>query len=83
MLYNSAAFTAVLDTVTREKHSSFTAPEARAVADAYGIPVPNEALATSAADAARAAKVIGFPVALRIASPEGRLKIDPAQNGEY
>ncbi len=36
----------------------------------YGIPVTKECLATSADDAARAAKEIGFPVAMKIVSPQ-------------
>jgi acetyltransferase len=40
------------------------------VARAYGIPVPEEVLAISAAQAAAAARKLGFPVALKIASPD-------------
>ncbi len=40
------------------------------VARAYGIPVPQEVLANSAAQAAAAARKLGFPVALKIASPD-------------
>ena len=76
MQYNREAVATILDTVKREKRTSLTAPESRAVAEAYGIPMPNEALATSAADAARAAKEIGFPVALKIASPDILHKTD-------
>jgi acetyltransferase len=36
----------------------------------YGIPVTQERLATSAAEAARAAQEIGFPVAMKIVSPQ-------------
>ena len=36
----------------------------------YGIPVTNERLVTSAAEAARAAQEIGFPVAMKIVSPQ-------------
>ena len=36
----------------------------------YGIPVTHERLVTSAAEAARAAQEIGFPVAMKIVSPQ-------------
>src|SRR5207302_624367 len=44
--------------------------EGKLVCDAYGIPVPKEAFATSAADAAKLATGMGFPVVLKIVSPE-------------
>src|SRR4029077_7072255 len=36
----------------------------------YGIPVTHERVVTSAAEAARAAQEIGFPVAMKIVSPQ-------------
>ena len=38
--------------------------------DAYGIPVPKEGVASSAAEAAKLATSMGFPVVLKIVSPE-------------
>jgi acetyl coenzyme A synthetase (ADP forming)-like protein len=67
---------AVLDAVRAEGRTSLTAPEAKRVCEAYGIPLPKEALATSATDAARAAASIGFPVVLKIASPDILHKTD-------
>jgi hypothetical protein len=43
---------------------------------AFKLPLVREALATSAAEAARAAKRIGFPVALKLASPDFPHKTD-------
>ena len=43
----------VLDRVKADKRTSLTAPEGKLVCDAYGIPVPKEGLAKSAAEAAR------------------------------
>ncbi|HEX9015326.1 MAG TPA: acetate--CoA ligase family protein [Chloroflexota bacterium] len=44
--------------------------EARLVLTAYGIPVPASSLASTPADAARMASEIGFPVVMKIASPD-------------
>jgi acetyl coenzyme A synthetase (ADP forming)-like protein len=47
-----------------------TAPEAKTVCDAYGIPVPKEGLATSADAAVKLAEGMGFPVVMKIVSPD-------------
>ena len=60
----------VLDKVKAEGRASLTAPEGKLVCDAYGIAVPKEVVATSAADAAKIALGMGFPVVLKIVSPE-------------
>jgi acyl-CoA synthetase (NDP forming) len=60
----------ILNQVKTEGRSSLTAPEGKLVCDAYGIPVPKEGLATSAASAAKLASSMGFPVVLKIVSPE-------------
>src|ERR1700730_14228994 len=39
----------ILDTVKADKRTSLTAPEGKLVCDAYGIPVPKEGVAKSAA----------------------------------
>ncbi len=44
--------------------------ESKAILSAYGIPVNHTVAASSAADAAAVASVIGFPVALKINSPD-------------
>jgi acetyl coenzyme A synthetase (ADP forming)-like protein len=67
---DKAAVRSVLDRVKAENRNSLTAPEAKIVCDAYGIPVPQEGLATSAADAARLAESMGFPVVMKIVSPD-------------
>ncbi|MFD3521044.1 acetate--CoA ligase family protein [Streptomyces sp. NPDC058653] len=56
--------------------TSLTAPEGKAITDAYGIPTPGEALAESADDAVAVAARIGFPVAMKIVSPEILHKTD-------
>src|SRR5438874_1707721 len=60
----------VLDTVKAEKRTSLTAPEGKLVCDAYGIPVPKEGVAKSAAEAAKLATGMGFPVVMKIVSPD-------------
>src|SRR5215212_8179520 len=60
----------VLDRVKAEGRTALTAPEGKLVCDAYGIPVPKEGVANSAADAAKLADGMGFPVVLKIVSPD-------------
>ena len=60
----------VLDAVKAAGRESLTAPEGKLVCDAYGIGVPQEALATSAAEAGRLAASMGFPVVMKIVSPD-------------
>jgi len=61
---------AVLDGVKSAGRNSLTAPECKQVCDAYGIPLPKEGLASSAAEAAKIAGDIGFPVVMKIVSPD-------------
>jgi acyl-CoA synthetase (NDP forming) len=60
----------VLAKVKAEGRTSLTAPEGKLVCDAYGIPVPKEGVAISARDAAKLAQGMGFPVVLKIVSPD-------------
>ena len=61
---------AVLDRVKSEGRTSLTAPECKTVCDAYEIPVPREGLAQSAAEASAIADDIGYPVVMKIVSPD-------------
>src|SRR5438552_17993129 len=70
MTSNKTGVRDILDKVKAEGRTSLTAPEGKLVCDAYGIPVPKEGVATSAADAAKLATGMGFPVVLKIVSPE-------------
>src|SRR6201988_763964 len=67
---NKDAVRKVLDAVKADKRTSLTAPEGKLVCDAYGIPVPQEGVASNAAEAAKLAAGMGFPVVLKIVSPE-------------
>jgi acetyl coenzyme A synthetase (ADP forming)-like protein len=60
----------VLEAVRAEGRTSLSAPEAKRVCDAYGIAVPQEGLATSAEEAVALAEEIGYPVVLKIVSPD-------------
>lgn len=60
----------ILARVKSEGRNSLSAPEAKLVADAYGIPVPQEALADSGDTAVALAEKMGFPVVLKIVSPD-------------
>src|SRR4030081_3618218 len=60
----------ILDSVKADKRTSLTAPEGNLVCDAYGIPVPKEGVAKSAAEAAKIAADMGFPVVMKIVSPD-------------
>ncbi len=60
----------VLEAVRGEGRTSLSAPEAKRVCDAYGIAVPQEGLATSSEQAVELAREIGFPVVLKIVSPQ-------------
>lgn len=60
----------VLERVQAEGRESLTAPEAKAVAEAYGIAVPREGLAGSADEAVSLAEGMGWPVVLKIVSPQ-------------
>ena len=70
MANNKTLVSGVLDQAKAEGRTSLTAPEGKLVCDAYGITVPKEGVATTAAEAAKLAAGMGFPVVLKIVSPE-------------
>ncbi len=76
MSYDRASVRQVLDRVKAEQRSSLSPAESKILCDAYGIPVPQEALAASAKEAARLAGEIGFPVVMKIVSPDILHKTD-------
>jgi acetyl coenzyme A synthetase (ADP forming)-like protein len=71
-----AAVRKILDQALVEGRRALTAPEGRQVAEAYGIDTPGEAVAGSAAEAAALAAELGFPVVLKIVSPDILHKTD-------
>ncbi|WP_326809154.1 acetate--CoA ligase family protein [Streptomyces sp. NBC_01775] len=66
----AAEVRAVLAAARAAGRTALTAPEGKAVADAYGIPVPEEGLAETVDEAVALADRIGFPVAMKIVSPD-------------
>src|SRR6201996_6041117 len=70
MTHSKDAVRKILDAVKADKRTSLTAPEGKLVCDAYGIPVPKEGVAKSAAEAAKIATGMGFPVVMKIVSPD-------------
>src|SRR6478609_1185378 len=70
MSYDKAKVRQVLDEVKKAGRDSLTAPEGKLVCDAYGISVPKEGVVTSAAEASKLAGSMGFPVVMKIVSPD-------------
>jgi acetyl coenzyme A synthetase (ADP forming)-like protein len=60
----------VLDKAKAEGRQALTAPEGKLLCDAYGIKVPQEGVAGSAEEAAILASGMGFPVVMKIVSPD-------------
>jgi acetyl coenzyme A synthetase (ADP forming)-like protein len=60
----------ILDTAKAEGRTALTAPEAKELCDLYGIPVPQEGVAKTADEAVRLADGMGYPVVLKIVSPQ-------------
>jgi len=70
MNFDKARVRQVLDAVKAAGRDSLTAPEGKLVCDAYGISVPQEGVAASAAEAGKMAAAMGFPVVMKIVSPD-------------
>ena len=70
MGYDTSIVRQVLDQVKADGRTALTAPEAKQVCDAFAIPLPDEGLATSTDRAASVADDIGYPVVMKIVSPD-------------
>jgi len=70
MSHDKSAVRKILDQVKSSGRTALTAPEARGLCEAYGIAVPREEVAHNAAEAGALAARIGFPVVLKIISPQ-------------
>jgi len=87
--YDKDTVREILDKALAESRDSLTAPEGRAVCEAYGIPTPGEGLASSADHAVQLAEELGHPVVLKIVSPDilhkteaGGVKVGVASEAE-
>src|SRR5260221_10432867 len=67
---STSAIRQILDQAKLEGRSALTAPEGKRVCDAYGIAVPKEGVAHSAKEAVSLAAELGFPVVMKIVSPD-------------
>lgn len=67
---------AVIAQALGQGRTNLTADEAGEICRAYGLPLPAERVATDAAAAARAAREIGYPVALKVLSSQITHKSD-------
>src|ERR1700688_3358526 len=70
MTYDKNAVRQILDQAKAVKREALTAPEARGVCEAYGITMAKEGVAKSAEEAGKLAADIGFPVVMKIVSPQ-------------
>jgi acetyl coenzyme A synthetase (ADP forming)-like protein len=70
MAIDKASVRKVLDKVKADGRDSLTAPEGKLVCDAYGIAVPGEGVAKSADEATKLASGMGYPVVMKIVSPD-------------
>ncbi len=73
---DTARASRIIEQVTQEGRSFLLEQEAYDVLKAYGFPVVNSVLASSEAQAVSAALKIGFPVVMKIASPDVLHKFD-------
>src|SRR5271156_4997820 len=70
MSHDKNAVRKILDQAKAVGREALTAPEARGICEAYGITIPKEGVATSAEEAVKLASQIGFPVVMKIVSPQ-------------
>src|SRR5277367_2244150 len=70
MSHDKNAVRKILDQAKAAGRKALTAPEARGVCEAYEIAIAREGVASSAEEAAELASGIGFPVVMKIVSPQ-------------
>jgi acyl-CoA synthetase (NDP forming) len=77
-MMDKKAVRTLIDSVRKSGRRALNAPEAQQLCDVYGIPTPKQALAKSAADAAKIAARLRFPVVLKIVSDDICIRLKPA-----
>src|ERR1700738_3757714 len=70
MSYDRSAVREVIETARARRRSVLSPGECRALCAACGIALPKAATAASAPEAGQAASALGFPVVMKIASPD-------------
>jgi len=70
MTTDKTAVRRILDQAKAAGRESLTAPEARGICEAYGINIPREGVARTGEEAVKLATSIGFPVVMKIVSPQ-------------
>ncbi|MGZ6228523.1 MAG: acetate--CoA ligase family protein, partial [Candidatus Binataceae bacterium] len=70
MSYDRSAVRAVIAAAKADRRNTLSPAECRALCEACAIPLPKAATASSAAEAGRAASALGFPVVMKIVSPD-------------
>ncbi|HZP44192.1 MAG TPA: acetate--CoA ligase family protein [Candidatus Binataceae bacterium] len=70
MSYDRDSVSKLLEAARAAARTHLGPAEGRALCEAYGIPVPAERLARESREAARLAAEIGFPVVMKIVSPD-------------
>src|ERR1700739_1099908 len=70
MTYDKGAVRRILDHARSSGRTALTAPEAKGLCEAYGIVIPREGVATNATDAGALGARVGFPVVMKIVSPQ-------------
>ncbi len=61
---------AILQKVKEENRSNLLETESRALLEAYGVPLPEAVLVTQAKEAVEVANKMGYPVAMKVVSPD-------------
>jgi acetyl coenzyme A synthetase (ADP forming)-like protein len=70
MTYDKTQVKKILAQVKTDGRTSLTAPEGKLLCEAYQISVPKEGLASTQQEAVKLAEAFGFPVVLKIVSPD-------------
>src|SRR3982751_6450890 len=70
MSTEKSAVRRILDQAKVAGREALTAPEARGICEAYGVNIPREGVATTGEEAVQLATSIGFPVVMKIVSPQ-------------
>ncbi|MCG8542807.1 MAG: acetate--CoA ligase family protein, partial [Alphaproteobacteria bacterium] len=76
MAFNQKAVRTVIDKARQAKRAALSAEDCKKICAAYDIPVPRDGIAASAAEAAKLAKRLGYPVVLKIVSEDILHKTD-------